>query len=61
MRSGAKTGLRRQVKGFVRWDYADAMHPSNLDHKLRAGGLLPVTPANHRMLATLAHNPRSFE
>jgi len=51
--------LRRHERGFVRWEWGDALHPHRLDAKLRAGGLVPVHAPNAALLATLADNPRS--
>lgn len=52
--------LRRQVRGFARWDLADALNVTALDEKLRASGLTPVRRPDLQMLATVGRNPRSF-
>jgi hypothetical protein len=51
--------LRRHERGFVRWEWRDALHPYRLDAKLRAGGLVPLHAPNAALLATLADNSRS--
>jgi hypothetical protein len=52
--------LRRQVDGFARWDWGDAMRADRLDAKLRAAGLIPNRPRNATLLATLSANARSL-
>ncbi|HKT56996.1 MAG TPA: hypothetical protein VJR25_09500 [Microbacterium sp.] len=52
--------LRRQVRGFARWDWKDAMHPDRLDRTLRNAGLRPVRPRRQRMLDAVAQNPRGL-
>jgi len=52
--------LRRQVGGFARWDWGDAIRWRPLDEKLRAAGLEPVRPAHTAMLRTLSRNLRSI-
>lgn len=52
--------LRRQVSGFARWDWADALRWRPLDRALRAAGVDPVRPRDVRGLATLTVNPRSL-
>lgn len=52
--------LRRQVHGFGRWDWADAMRVHPLDKKLTDAGLRRVRPTQTGMLATLRSNPRSL-
>ncbi|GAB3613894.1 hypothetical protein GCM10027415_22340 [Humibacter ginsengisoli] len=53
--------LRRHEGGFARWDWGDVLNYESLDRKLRAAGLRPVRQRNVSLLATLTHNPRSFE
>ena len=52
--------LRRLVRGFGRWDWADSMQVLPLDRKLAQAGLARVRPQQTGMLATLAVNPRSL-
>jgi hypothetical protein len=52
--------LRRQVKGFGRWDWADTMRVAPLDRKLAGAGLRRVRPVQAAMLATVGTNARSL-
>lgn len=52
--------LRRQVRGFARWEWSDVMHPDRLDAKLRRAGLRPVRARQQLMLDTVSLNPRAL-
>ncbi|MFS0867083.1 hypothetical protein AB3M83_07075 [Microbacterium sp. 179-B 1A2 NHS] len=45
--------LRRQVRGFARWEWRDAMRAEPLGSILRAAGVPVVRRPDHAMLATL--------
>lgn len=51
--------LRRHVRGFARWDYADAMRATPLDEKLARAGVRRIRPPQPALLATLRSHPRS--
>lgn len=52
--------LRRYVRGFVRWDWADALRVDPLRAKLLAAGVPLVRAPQPAMLWTLRGNRRSF-
>jgi len=50
--------LRRQVKGFARWDWGNTIAYEELDARLRSAGLTPVRPRQPAMLDTLTSDIR---
>lgn len=51
--------LRRHVRGFARWDLADAQRVGPLRDKLRLAGVPMVRPAQFALLGTLTDERRS--
>lgn len=52
--------LRRHVRGFARWDWADSVKAHPLGDKLCRAGLTARYPLNSPALVTLRRNPRSL-
>ena len=52
--------LRRQVRSFSRWDYAETLRATPLEIRLLQDGIPQVHPRQTAMLRTLRINPRSF-
>ncbi|MCC2030575.1 hypothetical protein [Microbacterium allomyrinae] len=52
--------IRRHVRGFARWEWADVMRVHALDEKLRMAGVPRVAATQPAMLATLRTNPRAL-
>lgn len=52
--------LRRQCRGFARWDWAAVMRVAPLASRLDALGIPRVSPPRDALLATLSRHPRSL-